>query len=726
MFGTPQTRSNKLQGLTGVLHRAVRDTRALAAEGLSQSKDASSILAELSALADPARAALDALPTAEAWAERDSLTVVLMGRTTAGKSTLLEALANGDGSRQGRGGQRTTREVHSADAADLPNVVLVDTPGVGAHDGKEDWEAAFAQVPAADLILWVAANDSHQEETTRALRHLALQGKPIVMALNCRYPIDGLDGALNTSGRVFLKHPSLAFDEAEDHARVLARHMAQAGVPKVSVVPVHARAAYLATTGIDQAANLRSASRIEDLIAVLATHRESTQHAQLRALRSVDLVREPLVSTRVHLHQAICAAQGQVKRHRGMVADADRRMCRAIDREEAQLKADLAKPIDVRRKWHLGADPGKGVQEAWKAEATNLGEELDGIFKRAAEQMQRALEDTLDQTAQDWSDIPMPDLDDVSLTKFDSVLWHRIGKVGVTAAGGLLAGVAVASAQGAVVGSLGGPIGTVLGAAAGALAGAVVGELGSRVARWFGSLFKSEAEVRQERRQQLGEALKRSLDELSKKASEGASELASAHRLALRKWRRTTYATLAEADRQIVGWQRLEQYLAVITSSLDLTTAQVLLEAAGRTRAAGGAVRAVRGPSALAVEMTEPAFSEVALFPVSPSPIPMVVAPDHSSMTSGQALNLMAQLAPGQARCVRLTPDAAVFEVAQPGLDDGVLHGWEALLSDFTRTRVAITNSGTDATPGSDPRREPGADEGAEPRKPHHTDRHAA
>ncbi len=112
--------------------------------------------------------------------------VVLMGRTMAGKSTLLAALTGGSAERIGVGAQRTSRDVFAAPALDLQDVEIVDTPGVGAKDGAEDVALAMAEVPGADLVLWVASNDSFQEETAQALRAVAFRGKPVVVALNCR------------------------------------------------------------------------------------------------------------------------------------------------------------------------------------------------------------------------------------------------------------------------------------------------------------------------------------------------------------------------------------------------------------------------------------------------------------------------------------------------------------------------------------------------------------
>lgn len=374
MFGAEPTALEGRLDLPLALSRISAEIADLARVRFAGVADSNPLAATLSAQSEPIREALSWIPSLAGLEDEPSMMVALMGRTTAGKSTLLEALTHGDGTRQGRGGQRTTRSVHSQVAVEIPRVILIDTPGVGARDGLEDWAAAFAQVPEADLILWVAANDNHQEETTRALRLLAVQGKPIVVALNCRYRIDDLDGRLTKDCDLFLRDPSLAFDEAADHAEILSRHLAAAGLPQVEVLPIHARAAFLSTTSRERAAELREASGIDDVIGLLTAKRDSVLRSQLRALREVDRIREPLTKARIELKRAIEMGELIVLRERARTDDAEKRMRRSVDRVKEQLLNEIVIPIDARRRWHLGAEPGKEVTQSWEAEAQALGD----------------------------------------------------------------------------------------------------------------------------------------------------------------------------------------------------------------------------------------------------------------------------------------------------------------------------------------------------------------
>lgn len=107
--------------------------------------------------------------------------VVLMGRTQAGKSTLSNYLTGGQHSVVGSGGQRTTRDAISAPLAGRPDILIVDTPGVGALDGAEDRELALTEARTADLVIWVGADGALQEETAVALEQAADWGVPLVL-----------------------------------------------------------------------------------------------------------------------------------------------------------------------------------------------------------------------------------------------------------------------------------------------------------------------------------------------------------------------------------------------------------------------------------------------------------------------------------------------------------------------------------------------------------------
>lgn len=85
----------------------------------------------------------------------EDYSIVLFGRTRAGKSTIREALTKGDGSTIGKGGQRTTRDVHEYRWNHLR---LIDTPGIDAYEGEKDTQKATKKVDEADMVLFLTCD----------------------------------------------------------------------------------------------------------------------------------------------------------------------------------------------------------------------------------------------------------------------------------------------------------------------------------------------------------------------------------------------------------------------------------------------------------------------------------------------------------------------------------------------------------------------------------------
>ena len=112
-------------------------------------------------------------------------TLVMMGRTKAGKSTLFATLLGHGYEGIGTGGQRTTRKNKSYD---LDNGIrLIDTPGIAAVGGEADEAEALKAVAEADLICYVMTDDSIQVAEFEFLSKLKQQTKPLVILLNVQH-----------------------------------------------------------------------------------------------------------------------------------------------------------------------------------------------------------------------------------------------------------------------------------------------------------------------------------------------------------------------------------------------------------------------------------------------------------------------------------------------------------------------------------------------------------
>lgn len=121
-----------------------------------------------------------------------TFTITLFGRTMTGKSTLMEALTNGDGKSIGKGQQRTTRDVREYQ---WRNLCIVDVPGVAAFGGQDDDDVAHRAAERGDLILFLLGDDAPQAEEARHLAALVKLGKPVVGVLNLKkaIPLEDLD-----------------------------------------------------------------------------------------------------------------------------------------------------------------------------------------------------------------------------------------------------------------------------------------------------------------------------------------------------------------------------------------------------------------------------------------------------------------------------------------------------------------------------------------------------
>jgi hypothetical protein len=200
-------------------------------------------------------------------AERLSkFTVTLFGRTMAGKSTIREAITQGDGGTIGKGAQRTTRDIREYDWNELR---VVDTPGIGAYEGEADRELALSVVDESDLILFLASSDGIQETAFRSMQAIRSQNKPIVFVLNVKRDLER-----GVHLRKFLRDPNdlLGDDAIRGHANRIKRLASdELGMRNVKIVAIHAQAAFLATREQDAnvARKLHTASGIDRLLDAL-------------------------------------------------------------------------------------------------------------------------------------------------------------------------------------------------------------------------------------------------------------------------------------------------------------------------------------------------------------------------------------------------------------------------------------------------------------------------
>ncbi len=166
-------------------------------------------------------------------------TVTLFGRTKAGKSTIREALTNGDGSTIGKGAQRTTRDVR---IYSWNHLRIIDTPGFDAYKGEEDEKIAFSQIDETDLILFLVTSDSIEESEFAKLKRIRRENKPVIILLNVLYDIKH-----PIKRKQFLQNPRkyVSIDAIRGHlSRLKFLSKKYFDINNIYVIPIHALSAF--------------------------------------------------------------------------------------------------------------------------------------------------------------------------------------------------------------------------------------------------------------------------------------------------------------------------------------------------------------------------------------------------------------------------------------------------------------------------------------------------
>ncbi len=192
-------------------------------------------------------------------------TIVMMGRTKAGKSTLFATLLGQGYERIGRGQQRTTRENYTYDLGN--GIRLIDTPGIAAVGGEADETEALKAVDEANLICYIVTNDSIQASEFEFLGKLRQQTKPLIILLNVQYNL--LD---ERRLRIFLRGKAdemLTGSEIEAHKqRIFSYAREHYQNDSIVVIPVMLLAARLSRQRDDDpiCEQLYAVSRIQDFL----------------------------------------------------------------------------------------------------------------------------------------------------------------------------------------------------------------------------------------------------------------------------------------------------------------------------------------------------------------------------------------------------------------------------------------------------------------------------
>lgn len=537
--------------------------------------------------------------------------VVLMGRTMAGKSSLLSALTGSHSERIGDGRQRFSRDTFGATAAACQDIELVDTPGVGAHGGADDTEIALEAALSADVIVWVNSSDSIQEESAVALKQLGVIGKPIIVAVNCRQSLEGI-GRLN-----LLKYPERVFGGREGLLDEIKRHLAFAGVEPLAVVQIHALAAAAAgTSDIDH--QLFAASRIGDLTDVLLREHEIHSEAR-RALRVVDGQRHSAQDLALALDVGAARLRSRAGRDREMTRDIHARLNRLVRATGEAMAADVHSAVGRRRDWHLSVtDFGQQVLSDWDDELAALQEELTKSLEGHLSTLARGVDAAILDTEAEWTAVPPDRFALRDLAGFDAVWANRLAKAGVGVAGsalGLGGGAWLGAQIGGALGLAAGP-GAIVTAGAGLVVSAVAGLATRHLKSLTDLVFLGKDGVLRKRREDVAKQVGPILDQYTHEYEKAITAQLDEIRDNLLRLRARSDGHCKTLERLASRWESGSAHVYWAVKDLDRVTTSALLRINHRERLARSVVRATRVPGAcILAEFGGAAFEEAWLFP---------------------------------------------------------------------------------------------------------------
>lgn len=591
---------------------------------------------------------------------RSPMRVVLMGRTMAGKSSLLTALSGSHHDRIGDGRQRFSRDIFGATVSVSEHIEVVDTPGVGAHGGADDTEIALRAALDADVILWVNSSDSIQQESAAALKLLGVIGKPIIVVLNCRQSLEGV-GRLN-----LLRFPDRVFGDKDGLLDEIRRHMAEAGVTPLDVVYVHALAAAEALADDDVDTRLHEASRIDDLTAALL--REHDAHREnRRALRLVDQTRQEAEELARALQSGSTILRAQAERDRGMTKDMHQRLERLVRTTGEGMASDVEAAIGRRRDWHLTVtDFGKTLLSDWDEAVVALQDELGETLERRLTGLAEEIKSTIEETDAEWSNLSLDQFKLRDLSGFDAVWGNRLVRAGVGVGGSLLGfgGGAWLGAQiGGAIGLAAGPAAVVT-AGVGFVVGGIAGLAAGRIKGLVDHIFLGKDGVLRKRRNEVAQQVGPLLDDLTQEYRSAITTQLNDLRDALVRERERSEEQAAALDRVASAWTTACQNLRSLLREIDKETTSALLRINRRERLAASVKRATRVPGVcIFAEFDESGFWESWLFPPDlGEPLAGGKTPTPGT-EAANALSYALSLADAPMRLIRADADSALLSI---------------------------------------------------------------
>lgn len=337
---------------------------------------------------------------------RHTLTISLLGKTKAGKSTLFSVLTGKGFDGIGEGGQGTTYFRRSYRWGALR---LVDTPGTEVADEKRrtrDRRVALDVVDESDIVLVVVTNDAQLENELQLLEELSKRRKPIAIIFNhkdnldmmlqdfCANPTDWLQGS---GARTITEH----FGRI---TRATKKHF-QSEVP---IIPVQLYAAHKAWEEPKYAKELIEGSNIGQLLDYI--HDTIATEGVLRRSQNI------LDGTRLllgKLKTGLEYAMKNLQRHRKVLESKGTELTstlhEAFGRHSQNMKASIlalfkeAETEAVKVSFELADEKSADVGHVWESHLMKLEKKIKSVFHAHFESYRSEVQESLDEWEEDLS-----------------------------------------------------------------------------------------------------------------------------------------------------------------------------------------------------------------------------------------------------------------------------------------------------------------------------------
>lgn len=330
-------------------------------------------------------------------------TIVLFGRTKAGKSTIREALTNGDGSTIGKGGQRTTKEVHEYRWNHLR---LIDTPGIEANEGEEDTNKATKKVAEADMVLFLTSDDSVQPGEFEEMARLSQINKPFIVLLNVKAKLES-----EAQLKRFLTKPEKTFDEERlsGHHHHIQKYFSQhLYINQVQIIDIQARAGFLSNLSEYEQykSELWKLSRLDQVYSVIAEdiynygnkRRASTFFDGTKVL--IKDIEKKLSVIKTDIDSQLKFLQIKEKEVKNLFSDYMKDTDQKIDSEIKVIFSQFKQEVPTFVDHAVG---NRNADEEWKAKQNRLENKLEESIKIILKMVMAELKEKLSEFEQEYS-----------------------------------------------------------------------------------------------------------------------------------------------------------------------------------------------------------------------------------------------------------------------------------------------------------------------------------